>query len=178
MRSQSRGAENARVLSSLTLDKKKRAQGMPDAQCTRSLACEVKKHSSIVTTGTPKRSGTPCANGFNGFLRDLPGVRDFLVTVIGAMPSIVANLTPAKGRQDHTTSPSAHASFVCRGHSRPSHPAPNVRDDREAPLLWSAGRGELVKMICPTGIAKFFCEGDWTTQITLNRLMKLIFTRT
>src|SRR6516162_4454901 len=88
-----------------------------------------------------------------------------------------AGLAPAKGRQDHTTSPSAHASFVCRGHSRPSHPAPNVRDDREAPLLWSAGRGELVKMICPTGIAKFFCEGDWTTQITLNRLMKLIFAR-
>ena len=79
---------------------------------------------------------------FYGFLRDLPGVHDLLVTVIGAMPSIVANLTPAKGRQDHTTSPSAHASFVCRGHSRPSHPAPNVRDDREAPLRWSAGRGE------------------------------------
>src|SRR6516225_11549196 len=70
---------------------------------------------------------------FYGFLRDLPGVHDLLVTVIGAMPSIVANLTPAKGRQDHTTSPSAHASFVCRGHLRPSHPAPNVLDDRERP---------------------------------------------
>ena len=33
----------------------------------------------------------------------------FLVTVIGAMQSIVANLTPAKGRQDHTTSPSARS---------------------------------------------------------------------
>ena len=37
-------------------------------------------------------------DGFNGFLRALPGVRDFSVTVIGAMQSIVANLTPAKGR--------------------------------------------------------------------------------
>ena len=115
---------------------------------------------------------------FYGFLRALPGVHDFSVTVIGAMQSIVANLAPAKGRQDHTPSPSAHASFVCRGHLRPSHPAPNVRDDREAPLLWSAGRPELVKMICPTGIAKFFFERDWTTQIRLNRLMKLIFPRT
>jgi len=35
-----------------------------------------------------------------------------LVTVIGAMQSIVANLTPAKGRQDHTTSPSAPMPFV------------------------------------------------------------------
>ena len=42
-----------------------------------------------------------------GLFRALPGVRDFLVTVIGAMQSIVANLAPAKGRQDHTTSPSA-----------------------------------------------------------------------
>ncbi|HEX9586251.1 MAG TPA: hypothetical protein VGA15_00710, partial [Bradyrhizobium sp.] len=45
------------------------------------------------------------------------------------------------GRQDHTTSPSTAASFV-RTHfarltpQRPSHPAPYVRDDREAPLLW------------------------------------------
>jgi Glutathione S-transferase, N-terminal domain len=28
---------------------------------TRSLACKHRKHTSIVTTGTPKRSGTPCA---------------------------------------------------------------------------------------------------------------------
>jgi hypothetical protein len=52
------------------------------------------------------------ARWFYGFLRDLPGVRDVLVTVIGAMQSIVANLAPAKGRQNHTTSPSALMSFV------------------------------------------------------------------
>jgi hypothetical protein len=58
------------------------------------------------------------------------------------MQSIVANLTPAKGRQDHTTSPSAsrHSSDDVK---RPSHPALNFRDDREAPLLSSAGRGEM-----------------------------------
>ena len=49
---------------------------------------------------------------------------------------------------------------------------PNVRDDREAPLLSSAGRGELVEMICPTGIEEYFCEKDWTTQISLNCLEK------
>jgi len=37
---------------------------------------------------------------------------------------------------------------------RPSHPALNVRDDREAPLLSEAGRGEVLKMICPTGQAE------------------------
>jgi hypothetical protein len=39
--------------------------------------------------------------------------------------------------------------------SRPSHPAPNVRDDREAPLQRSAGRRELVQVICPTAQAEF-----------------------
>jgi hypothetical protein len=30
-----------------------RAQGKPGARCTRSLACELKKHASKVTTGSP-----------------------------------------------------------------------------------------------------------------------------
>jgi hypothetical protein len=54
--------------------------------------------------------------------------------------------------------------------TRPSHPAPNTRDDREAPLFSGTGRRELVEMICPTGIAKYFFEKDWTAQISLNRL--------
>src|SRR6266702_8825487 len=64
-----------------------------------------------------------------------------------------ANLTPASGRQDHTTSPYAATSLVrslliahksfnspCNPVARktlprPPHPMPNVRDDRETPLL-------------------------------------------
>src|ERR1700730_15929018 len=44
-----------------------------------------------------------------------------------------ANLTPASGRQDHTSSPSASAPFVYLRipfHRRP----PRIRDDRETPL--------------------------------------------
>ena len=33
--------------------------------------------------------------------------------------------------------------------SRPSHPAPNVRDDREAPLLWRRD-AQIIVLICPT----------------------------
>jgi hypothetical protein len=61
--------------------------------------------------------------------------------------------------------------------SRPSHPALNVRDDRETPLI-EAGRRELVEMICPTGVAKYFSRDDWTGQIRLNRLAKFAFART
>ncbi|MDE2470157.1 MAG: hypothetical protein KGL35_15770 [Bradyrhizobium sp.] len=35
----------------------------------------------------------------------LSSVTGFLVTVIGVMRSIIANLASASGRQDHTTSP-------------------------------------------------------------------------
>src|SRR5438874_7865625 len=41
--------------------KHQRAQGMPDAQCARSLACKIKKHTSIVTTVTPETPGIPRA---------------------------------------------------------------------------------------------------------------------
>jgi hypothetical protein len=40
---------------------KQRAQGMPGARCARSLACKIKKHTSIVTTVTPERPGIPYA---------------------------------------------------------------------------------------------------------------------
>ena len=112
-----------------------RAPAAPAALCAKTRSTQAK--SLQVQHGQP---GIPRASGFNGFLRALPGVHDVLVTVIGAMQSIVANLAPAKGRQDHTTSPSASTSLVRQQPTRPSHPAPYTRDDREAPLLSSAGR--------------------------------------
>jgi hypothetical protein len=45
------------------------------------------------------------------------------------------------------------------------------------PLLMSAGRRGVLKMICPTGKAEYFFERDWTTQISLNRLAKFVFWR-
>src|SRR3977135_364439 len=53
-----------------------RAWGMPGARCTRSLVCSVLvEHTSVVTTGPPESPGIPARNGFNGFLRALPGDR-------------------------------------------------------------------------------------------------------
>jgi len=43
------------------LPQKQRAQGMPGARCARSLVCEMKKHTSIVTTVTPETPGIPRA---------------------------------------------------------------------------------------------------------------------
>src|SRR4029077_6593071 len=76
------------------------------------------------------------AQWFYGLLRALPGDQACL-TPSPALP--IADLTPALGRQNHTTWPHASASFVgphfaCLTLPRPPHPLPNVRDDRETPL--------------------------------------------
>jgi len=93
---------------------------MPGANCTRSLAWEKNNHTSVVTARYSRKSpGIPARNGFNGFLRALPGDR-LVVTVASGLRFVrarsgrktSANLTPAPGRQDHTTSPSASASLV------------------------------------------------------------------
>jgi len=115
-----------------------------------------------VTTSTPESPGVPARNGFNGFLRALPGDRallppsptDMFLSKPGWADSNSANLTPASGRQDHTTSPYAATSFVSspfdrsRAFRQPAlqprcapdaaastASAPRVRDDRDTPLV-------------------------------------------
>ena len=87
-----------------------RAQGKPGARRTRSLACKVKstRVSHHRFTGTP---GLPCAMVLT--------VSFVLSPVTGLCchrrpqeALLLENLTPASGRQDHTTSPSASAPFV------------------------------------------------------------------
>jgi hypothetical protein len=82
---------------------------MPGVRCARSRACSVvsTRVSHHGHTGFTRHSPR---NGFNGFLRALPGDRAFLSPSSADLSS--ANLTPASGRQDHTTSPSALAPFV------------------------------------------------------------------
>jgi hypothetical protein len=105
---------------------------MPGARCTRSRACSVvnTRVSHHGYTGSP---GIPARNGFNGFLRALPGDRACLPPSFADRST---TLTPASGRQDHTTSPSASGALVrstIRVHRIPFR----VRDDREPPLLWN-----------------------------------------
>src|ERR1700738_1159977 len=52
-----------------------RAQGKPGARCTRSLACKVKEHTSVVTTGSDGFNRLSPRNGFNGLFRALVSAR-------------------------------------------------------------------------------------------------------
>jgi hypothetical protein len=73
----------------------------------------------------------------------LSPVIGLLVTVAGAIAeAIVARLMPASRHQDHTTSPSGLLAFVWRNKPSIASRKPNVRDDRETPLLSGTGRAE------------------------------------
>jgi hypothetical protein len=100
------------------------------------------------------------------------------------------NLTPTSGRQDHTILSSATASLVrvlLIAHrrfknppcdpiarstlSRPSHPAPNVRDDHDTPLS-RAGMARVIDVTWGVGKQKYFLKWDWTGGIRLIRFNK------
>ena len=102
----------------------------------------------LVTTGTPKRSGPPCAMVLTTCFVLSPAI-GLCVTVIGAMRSIVANLMSASRHQDHTTSPSTPARFVepCRHVHCIPHPTFVTIAKRPS----DRGRtGEAVSVICPS----------------------------
>src|SRR4029077_5685979 len=86
----------------------------------------------LETTGSPETSGLPCAMVLRLISCSPRGPGSFAPVIRGINS---ANLTPASGGRDHTPLPSASASFVNAPPKRPSHPAPNVRDDRDTPLL-------------------------------------------
>jgi hypothetical protein len=126
---------------------------MPGVQRARSLVCEIKKHTSSHHGHTGNIRHSP-RNGFNGFLRALPGDRAFL-------PPSHATMRKHRGLLDISVEISEPHDFAVRfqhasswRRKRPSQPAPNVRDDREAPLLEERGPAGLVELICPTAQAE------------------------
>jgi hypothetical protein len=141
---------------------------MPGARCARGLAWELKnphERSHHRFTRTIRHS---LRDGFNGFLRALLGDRALLPPSLPQ--SSRENLTPASGRQDHTTSPSASARFVKRAAHvhhiplrvvtiaiRPSSGTERAEDG----VIWGQRKAE------------YFLGPDWTTQNRLISLTKL-----
>ena len=113
------------------------------------------------------------AQWFYGLYVVSPVNRAFLPPSPARCRSIFADLAPASGRQDHTISPSAsrHSSDDV---TRPSRPAPNVRDDREAPLLAGAGcaddRSDLGVKAMPVGMRHIGTTGKISPRLSFPRL--------
>jgi hypothetical protein len=98
------------------------------------------------------------------------------VTIAGAIAeAIVADLTPASGRQDHTASPSAGAARSSAALPRVHRiPHPTFVTIAKRPSC-EAGRRDSVMVICPTGKTENFFDQDWTGRNRLNRFSKFDF---
>ena len=94
---------------------------MPGAHRTRSLVCKEWKAHELVTTGPPEHPAFPHANGFNGFLRDLPGDRLFCHRRLQRLDCKLDASVEASGPHDFSVRISAVRQERCL---RPSHPTP------------------------------------------------------
>jgi len=163
---------------------------MPGARCTRSLVCKVlvahecRRHRY---SGSP---GIPARNGFNGFLRALPGDRACLPPSPADMacqspvgPTCLRKLDAsvgASGPHDFTVRSKRRSSarrLIAHGSVRPAPPSrrtpdaarvhripPRVRDDRETPLSRDGTAGDIL-LIWVRRERKYFCKQDWTARI-------------
>src|SRR4029077_18995382 len=128
-----------------------RAQGTPDARCTRGLVCKHAQKSAHEHTGSAEAIRHSLRNGFTAYSALSP-VIGFLVTVTSRI--LPRGLTPASRRQNHTTSPSASRPFV-KGPSASTASRPAFRDDRERPSC-RVGTGRAGSADLPDGESGIF----------------------
>jgi hypothetical protein len=158
----SRGANGAQVVLVVSL----RRKGSRECRVFCAPAASHAKqseHTSVVTTGTPKHSGIPCANGFNGFLRDLPGDRAFLPPSSARCEKQPRQLGTSVGV------PKPH-DFAVRNNTarlatslRPSHPVSRFVTKALTSLL-PRRDGISIGLLLPKREAKYFCTRHWTRQ--------------
>ena len=124
---------------------------MPGAQCARSLACKIKKHTSIVTTVTPGSPGIPRAMVLT--------VSFVLFPVTGLVChrrlAFTAKLDASVGASEPHDFAVRISTVRQPCYQRPPHPVPNVRDDRETPLCVGRDGGD-IELIWVVGEAEYF----------------------
>src|SRR6266540_1251359 len=131
MRSHSRGADRSRFainfppspIRGRREDRVLAAPAVSRAICANKTAHE--------HTGQREHSGLPCAMALR--LTSCSSRRTALLPPSPAL--LIARLTPAPRRPNHTTSPYASGAYVYRALSV-HRISPHVRDDRERPSIW------------------------------------------
>jgi hypothetical protein len=118
-------------------------------------------HELLVTTGQAKSPAFP-ARWLYDLLRALSGDRAFL------SPSLTIMLKHCRQLRASVEALRPRG-FVVRvwrlrlvHHTRPSHPAPNTRDDRPSAPPGEARDGESIKVFLAPREAKYFSQNDWT----------------
>jgi hypothetical protein len=166
----------ARCARAVALSSAQRGRGERRVPAAPAASCAlVVVEGTRVTTSTPESPDVPARNGFTTYfvLSPVTGLfchrrqRIKVLSKPGRADLTSANLTPASGCQDHTTSPYAATSLVrvlliahrlitrpaiplpakrCRVHRIP----PRVRDDHDTPLLWG-GMARICRDDLPDG---------------------------
>jgi hypothetical protein len=136
---------------------------MPGAQRTRSLVRKNKKHTSIVTTGSPKHSGIPCTMALRLIPRSLRRSGFLSPSLAKGFPQTSRQRRGVKTtrlrRMRDSVSSGAKTPDAARIHRIPRS---TCRDGRDTPLFMERETREGLPVICPTTEAKFFSERDWT----------------
>src|SRR5262245_35595147 len=109
-----------------------------------------------------KHSGLPCAMALR--LTSCSSRRTALLPPSPAL--LIASLTPAPRRPNHTTSPYASGAYVYRA-LRVHSISPHVRDDREAPLICRE-TDEVMRLIWVRTKAEYF----WIAGLTRFRKIR------
>jgi hypothetical protein len=162
-----------------------RVPNAPAASCALGV---VSMRTSVHSGGTGNIRHSP-RNGLNGFLRALPGDEFLFATVTPQIewhleipvgprvpPQGLASATDARTTRLRRTQQCRSSCAPIIAHEALSPPCdiscardivastashPNVRDDREPPLLWS-GMAKVVNLIWVFRKAIYFSRGDWT----------------
>ena len=79
-------------------------QGRPGARCTRGLACKWTEKGAHEHTGSAEAVRPSLRNGFTAYF--VLSLATGFLSPSSPRSLLLRNLTPASGRQDHTTSPS------------------------------------------------------------------------
>ena len=138
---------------------RQRAQGMPDARCTRGRLCR-KKAQASATKGTPQQPAFPAQWCYGLYV--ISPVTSLVATVISGSYRRLSACIGAPGPHDFAVrTTAARRANIAPGAVRPSHPKPHVRDDRETPLWW-AGTAETVNVIWGNREAEYFRFDGWT----------------
>ena len=106
---------------------------MPSASAASCGQVVVSECTRVFTAVARKSPGIPARNGFNGFLRDLPGDRLFCRRRLQRLDRKLDASVEASGPHDFSV---RKEGALVRSTTRVHRIQPRVRDDRDTPLEW------------------------------------------
>jgi hypothetical protein len=133
-----------------------------------------KRKQAAVTTGLAEHVRPSLRDGFGGLYALFPGT-GLIAPVARALVKQQHGLGASTGAPEPRDFAVASELFVgmksCCNPTRPPHPAPDVRDDREAPPRWDGMRPSDHDF--RKSESNYFCAKGWTGRLALKALAKL-----